>query len=154
MFKYIVIIFFSLFIAACQTQIKPEPLQSSSVEIQYIDLTDEENALLFNQYWIIDKRVNPYYPINAAKNSESGCTELIVGINPDGKAAHMKVVKSYPEGVFDGEAIKAVSKWRWQAAAENIDKKAVLTRIQLEFLIKGERDDKQRKEICGPIELK
>ncbi|MDN3389694.1 energy transducer TonB [Pseudoalteromonas sp. APC 3691] len=78
----------------------------------FIDLSSPELRSKAGEYWDVAKRVEPRYPIEAAKKSISGCVELAMLINSQGEAQGYKVIASYPEGVFDNNAAAAVGLWR------------------------------------------
>lgn len=117
--------------------------------IDYIDLTSHDNKELINNYWIVTKRQDPQYPGNAARNGVSGCVSVIVGINSDGTAGGYKVQKSFPKDVFDDYALAALSQWKWKASKQNTDKEAVLTTIQLDFMVNGSYNKAEAEEVCG-----
>ncbi|OHU88027.1 MULTISPECIES: energy transducer TonB [Pseudoalteromonas] len=124
--------------------------QTASLEqAKYIDLTSDSKNQLLAQYWVSKKRVEPLYPIDAAKSRLSGCVDLVVGINSDGTWHLHKVKKSYPQGVFDKPTFAALSKWRWKAAANNVEKLPVLTTIQMDFMIQGSKNKNEADTQCG-----
>ena len=131
--KSFLIMPFLLVITSCGTTQVDKT--SSTAAITYIDLSQDDERSLVEQYWTVKKRVEPRYPIQAAKKNISGCVDLIVGINEEGKLQGYKIKSSYPKGVFDKHAAAALGKWSWEPTSTNIDKKPVLTSIRLDFMM-------------------
>lgn len=119
----------TLLLSACSgTASAPQPAQ-----LNYVDLSSETDPSQIERYWDVAKTVEPEYPVSAARDGISGCVDLIVGINSDGKLQGFKIRSSYPKGVFDKSAATAIAKWRWSAAEANPERKPILTSYQLDF---------------------
>lgn len=137
----------SVFLVACAAN--DEVKVASEEPIKYIDLTLDEQKELVKEYWVVEKRQEPRYPVSAARDGLSGCVDLIVGIKSDGKAGGYKVKKSYPEGVFDEYAAAALTNWLWVPTDKNSAHAPVLTRIQLDFMVSGARNTTEAESQCG-----
>ncbi len=111
---------------------QPDPNQ-----IKYVDLSSEDKTDMVDQYWLATKRVAPEYNLEAAKQGLSGCVTATVGIGANGEMSGYKITDSFPQGVFDYQALAALKKWRWQATEANVDKVPVLTSIKLDFMLSG-----------------
>lgn len=122
--------------------------QFSEQSANYVDLSSEESKDKLANYWHIEKRVNPDFPKQAAKQSISGCVDVIVGVNKNGKMGIYKVKDSYPEGLFVDKAVAALQKWRWSAVSENPNKTSVLTSVQLTFYLQGTKNKDEFVERC------
>jgi len=117
-----------MFLASCgSTQVK------QPVKLDYIDLSKPEQVELVEQYWTNVQRVEPIFPTSEARNHISGCVDLIVGINSQGKVQGYQISSSYPKRIFDNAASTALSKWQWQATAQNKARLPVLTSVRLDF---------------------
>jgi TonB family protein len=136
-----------VFLLACASNNKVEVVVEEP--IQYLDLTLDDNNQLINEYWVIEKRIEPKYPISAARKGLSGCVDLIVSINSDGTSGDYKIRKSFPEGVFDKYATDALNNWQWVAADKNSDKTPVLTTVQLDFMVSGTNNKTEAENHCG-----
>lgn len=148
--KVVTLSIFSVFLVSCASTKTTETTNISKEKpVQYINLTLDDEKELIEEYWVVEKRQDPQYPISAARNGLSGCVDLIVGIDKSGKAAEYKVKKSYPEGVFDNYAAAAINNWRWAAASNNVDKAPVLTTIQLDFMVSGAKNKAEAEKQCG-----
>ncbi|MEX1669346.1 energy transducer TonB [Zhongshania guokunii] len=148
--KVVTLSIFSVFLVSCASTKTTETTNVSKDEsIQYIDLTSDDKKVLIEEYWVVEKRQDPQYPISAARKGLSGCVDLIVGIDKSGKAGGYKVKKSYPEGVFDKYAAAALNNWKWSAAGKNVDKAPVLTTIQLDFMVSGSKNKAKAEKQCG-----
>ncbi|GAA0810958.1 hypothetical protein GCM10009111_02720 [Colwellia asteriadis] len=137
----------SLFLGACASNDTVQIADKSPIE--YKDLSLKEQKQLVKEYWVVEKRQEPKYPISAARKGLSGCVDLIVGINKNGKTSGYKVKESYPEGVFDDHAAASLKNWKWSATEVNVDKTPVLTSIQLDFVVSGAKNAKEAKTKCG-----
>jgi TonB family protein len=145
--KALILSTFFIFTVACTSNKSADETRKESAD--YIDLTSDDNKETIKDYWMVTKRQNPQYPIIAARDGVSGCVEFIVGIDRDGTAGGYKVQKSFPEGVFDDYAAEALRQWKWKASKHNTDKAAVLTIIQLDFMVNGSYNKSQAEKACG-----
>ncbi|MCG9737065.1 TonB family protein [Shewanella insulae] len=59
-------------------------------------------------------RIEPFYPLTAARDEIEGCVEVSFSVNTSGKPINIQVIESKPEGVFDFEAVRAVAKWHYR----------------------------------------
>lgn len=79
-------------------------------------------------------RIEPQYPIAAARDGKEGWVQLSFTINEIGGVEDVKVIKADPKRVFDKEARKALRKWKYKPKI--VDGKAIkqpgLT-VQLDF---------------------
>ncbi len=79
-------------------------------------------------------RVNPKYPIGAARDGIEGWVVLAFDINTIGQVVNISVVDSQPKRVFDKAAKQALKKWKYKA--KSVDGKAVAQHnftVQLDF---------------------
>jgi protein TonB len=62
----------------------------------------------------------PRYPARARRQRIEGWVAVRFRVQPDGSVADVSVVAAEPEGIFDREAVGAVSRWRFaQSDAEH-----------------------------------
>ncbi|WP_341502324.1 M56 family metallopeptidase [Gallaecimonas sp. GXIMD4217] len=87
-------------------------------------------------------RIEPKYPVAAAKAGTEGSVVLAIDIQPDGKVTNAKVLKSVPAGTFDQAALAAVKKWQYQPSAKG--QKGV--QLQLDFAM---GPDSQHENLVG-----
>ncbi|NAW57205.1 MULTISPECIES: energy transducer TonB [unclassified Vibrio] len=59
-------------------------------------------------------RVEPRYPPRAQKRRLEGTVVLSFTIDASGRTTDIKVMSANPEGVFEREAIRALTKWKYQ----------------------------------------
>lgn len=133
-------------VSACQSTDATQSTANSN--IQYLDLSDHSQKGLVDNYWQVKFRKEPKYPRAAALNGISGCTELVVGINAEGKVSHYKVIKSYPAGVFDQNAVEAIVNWRYTPTATNQNLQPVLTTLQLDFMVSDVENLAEATALC------
>ncbi|WP_025821713.1 energy transducer TonB [Shewanella marina] len=79
-------------------------------------------------------RIEPQYPIAAARDGKEGWVQLSFTINELGGVEDVKVIKAEPKRVFNREAVRALKKWKYKPKI--VDGKAIkqpgLT-VQLDF---------------------
>ncbi|WP_077529148.1 energy transducer TonB [Vreelandella utahensis] len=59
-------------------------------------------------------RVPPQYPLEARREGTQGFVTLEFTIRPDGSVTKITVVDSHPEGTFEQEAKRALSRWTFE----------------------------------------
>ena len=79
-------------------------------------------------------RVNPKYPIGAARDGIEGWVMLAFDINAIGEVVNISIIDSQPKRVFDKAARQALKKWKYKA--KSIDGKNISQQkltVQLDF---------------------
>lgn len=128
-----------LFLSACSAT-KQNTLND------YIDLINDKEAVL--NYWIVHTKVAPKYPQQAKTKVLSGCVEFSLIIGSDGKALNPTIVKTFPKGVFDAQATRAIKKWKWAPTVTNPNRQAVATTIQYDFVVKESPNWQEAYDRC------
>ena len=84
-------------------------------------------------------RIEPKYPIQAARDGKEGWVKLSFTINEIGGVEDVKVIEAQPKRIFDKEAKRALRKWKYKPKV--VDGKAMkqpgLT-VQLDFKMNAE----------------
>ena len=76
-------------------------------------------------------RIEPKYPLAAAKSGTEGSVVLKFDIEVDGSVSHVEVVNAKPAYVFDKEAVRALKQWRYKSSGK-VSKNLL---VQLDFLM-------------------
>lgn len=81
-------------------------------------------------------RVQPKYPIKAARDGIEGWVSLSFSIDPVGRVTNVSVIDSQPNRVFDNEAKKALKRWKYKpqikdGKAIRVDHQSVLLEFKL-----------------------
>lgn len=79
-------------------------------------------------------RIEPQYPIAAARDGKEGYVQLSFTINEIGGVEDIKIIKAEPKRLFDREAKRALRKWKYKP--KMVDGKAVRQTgqtVQLDF---------------------
>ncbi len=126
-------------------------IHSNAKEAQvnnYIDLTKGDSAQALSDYWKLVQHSQPQFPATARRKGLSGCVDVQVRIDNNGRATGFKIAMSYPKGVFDEKAVLALDKWRWSPTSDNKKRTPVLTTVPLNFKLVGSRNAAKAKEHC------
>lgn len=79
-------------------------------------------------------RIEPKYPIQAARDGKEGWVKLSFTINEAGGVEDVEVIEAQPKRIFNREATRALRKWKYKPKIE--EGKAVKQfnmRVQLDF---------------------
>jgi len=77
-------------------------------------------------------RIEPKYPVQAAKDGVEGSVLLKFDIEPDGRTSNISVIAAKPENTFNKVAINALSQWKYKVESKG---KAKDMTVQLDFLL-------------------
>ncbi len=78
------------------------------------------------------KRMEPRYPVDAARKGLFGYVTLRLLVDEEGKVAAVDTLDSYPKNVFEKNSIAALKQWRYQA-----DGQKHIRKINLSFALEG-----------------
>jgi TonB family protein len=76
-------------------------------------------------------RIEPSYPIDAAKEGLNGYVQMSFDISPNGSVNNVRVTKSSPKQVFDASAVEALEQWKYQPSATGFKD----LQVQLDYVI-------------------
>lgn len=80
---------------------------------------------------IAEVKVQPRYPVQAAYEGVQGFVELQFNVERDGSTSNIKVINAQPKRVFEEEAIRALSQWKYSPAGRAEANKDIV--VKLEF---------------------
>ncbi len=81
-------------------------------------------------------RIEPRYPIAAARSKTEGSVVIKFDIGNDGQVEHAIVIESRPSGVFDQEAVMALNQWQYTRSDSGMKNQLV----QLDFVMAEDRE--------------
>jgi TonB family protein len=113
---------------------------------EYVDLIGNKYAVL--DYWVVKKKIGPKYPQQANTKRISGCVEFSLIIDSSGNAINPKIIKAFPEGVFDIQATRAIKKWKWVPTSKNSNRQPVATTIQHDCVVRNSFNFKDAYKNC------
>lgn len=64
-------------------------------------------------------RIEPKYPVEAARDGKEGWVRLSFTIMEDGSVGDIEVIDAEPKRIFDREAKRALGKWKYRAKVED-----------------------------------
>ncbi len=83
-------------------------------------------------------RIEPKYPIQAARDGKEGYVILSFTINEIGGVEDVKVIEAQPKRIFDKEAKRALRKWKYKPkVVDGKPQKQVGLTVQLDFKMDG-----------------
>ncbi|WP_414830449.1 energy transducer TonB [Alteromonas sp. H39] len=152
--KYVPVLLSSVILCACQSADSSDTAASkgpaTTIDVSgYPDFTAKADRSKVEEYWVKTTSKNPQYPMHAALDGISGCVEIVYSINASGKPEGYRIVKAFPSGTFENNAMAALARWRWKASETNIDKQPILTSTQLDFVVSNSKNIDQARDACG-----
>jgi protein TonB len=83
-------------------------------------------------------RIEPKYPIQAARDGKEGWVKLSFTINEIGGVEDVKVIDAQPKRIFDKEAKRALRKWKYRPkVVDGKPQKQYGLTVQLDFKMDG-----------------
>lgn len=81
-------------------------------------------------------RIEPRYPVQAARDGLQGWVKLRFSIMEDGSVDDVEVIEAEPRRVFDREAIRALRRWKYSPkVVDGKTMKQTGQQVQLDFTL-------------------
>ena len=81
-------------------------------------------------------RIEPRYPVQAARDGLQGWVKLRFSIMEDGSVDEVEVIEAEPRRVFDREAIRALRRWKYSPkVVDGKPLKQTGQQVQLDFTL-------------------
>lgn len=121
--------------AATAPTTTPEPAQAPPTQVASAKPATPVAASTApqNKDFQLVKRVNPSYPAQALRSRTEGWVELSFTITTNGDVEDVEVVNSNPRRVFDRDAARALSQWKFTPRVEGGKAVEAKARQRLEF---------------------
>jgi protein TonB len=87
---------------------------------------------------VLVRQVRPTYPAVAARRKQEGWVEVSYTVAANGAVTDVNVVRAQPRGVFDRDAVRAVSQWQFEPALDNGKPVARVQTRRIEFALKAQ----------------
>ncbi|MDP4529068.1 energy transducer TonB [Alkalimonas delamerensis] len=120
----------SILIALTACSIAPTPESQTT-----LDLTAEQHWV--SHYWQVSRTAVPEYPRQAAQRELNGCVRFQLTIDSHGRPQQIELIESFPAGVFDQSARRALAKFQWQPGEKNPEAQPARIPFQLDFTLEG-----------------
>ena len=78
------------------------------------------------------RRIEPKYPVNAARSGVYGYVKLRLLVDANGEVAAIDTLDAYPQNVFERVSIQAVKKWRYEPSDSSH-----IFKVELSFTLNG-----------------
>ncbi|WP_213995208.1 TonB family protein [Arsukibacterium sp.] len=78
------------------------------------------------------KRVNPEYPVEAARKGQYGYVQLRFLVDEQGRVTAVDTLDAYPAKVFDRASIRAIKRWRYEPSGQKH-----LMKVRLSYSLSG-----------------
>ncbi|PTN38778.1 energy transducer TonB [Desulfonatronum sp. SC1] len=99
---------------------------------------EPEGPVRYTQSLTPVSQIPPRYPRRAQLDGISGWVRLEFIVNPDGTVSDVTVVEAEPRrGIFDQEAVRALSRWRFQPQIRDGEPVQALATIVIKFSLEG-----------------
>lgn len=119
--------------------------QTTPTAVQYPELSVTD-GLMTTVQWQALPRVEPAYPIEAARDGKEGCATLEYVITPDYQITDVRIVETTAR-YFAREAQKSLPRWQWQSMPAGLISTAVKTQTRFEFCLEN------KEGRCAPEQL-
>lgn len=100
-----------------------------------MDLTSERHRVA--QYWQVSRAVRPEYPKQAEQRELNGCVRFHLIIDNHGRPQQIEQIESFPAGVFDYAARRALARFQWQPGEKNPAAVPARVPFQMDFILQG-----------------
>lgn len=79
-------------------------------------------------------RINPKYPVAAARDGLEGWVQLRFSVDATGAVTDIEVIAANPQRVFEQEAVRALKRWKYQPSTlDGASAKRTGLQVQLDF---------------------
>jgi len=95
------------------------PLPIEAPTLPETELPRDMPALTQNKSALPLVRIEPKYPVQAARDGVEGWVRLAFSVNSAGQVTDIQVIDSEPKRLFEREAIRALQQWKYQPQMEN-----------------------------------
>ncbi|MBK6725725.1 MAG: TonB family protein [Xanthomonadales bacterium] len=97
---------------------EPKPVEPKPVEPAPV-ATAPAQPVAQSRDPVLVRQVRPVYPAAAARRRQEGWVEVSFTVAASGDVTDVNVSRAQPRGVFDRDAVRAVSQWKYEPAMEN-----------------------------------
>ncbi|MBI2398053.1 MAG: energy transducer TonB [Xanthomonadales bacterium] len=97
---------------------EPKPVEPKPVEPAPVT-TAPAQPVAQSRDPVLVRQVRPVYPAAAARRRQEGWVEVSFTVAANGDVTDVNVARAQPRGVFDRDAVRAVSQWKYEPALEN-----------------------------------
>ncbi len=105
-------------------------------------------------FWANHRELEPVYSKLDIIKKRTACVTVMFKIGRDGKTSDASVVRIHPKdyGRFRKNSLKAVRKFRFKPAVDNLDRKEIITTHTFKFIPSVEPTKKPHREMLVKLE--
>ncbi len=119
-------------------QAEPRPAETAPAQAAPAEPPPPAQPVAESREPVLVRQVRPTYPAAAARRRQEGWVEVSFTVGVNGAVSDADVVRSQPRGVFDRDAVRAVSQWQFEPALENGKPAARQMTRRIEFALKAQ----------------
>ena len=94
------------------------------------------------------KRINPDYPLEAAKRGQFGYVKLRYLVNEQGEVTVIDTLDAYPDNVFETASKRALKRWRYEPTGQSY-----LQTVKMEFSLDGMINERVLEDVVTKNQL-
>lgn len=119
-------------------QAEPRPAEPAPTQAAPAEPPPSAQPVAESRDPVLVRQVRPTYPAAAARRKQEGWVEVSFTVGTNGSVSDVNVVRAQPRGVFDRDAVRAVSQWQFEPALDNGKTVARQLTRRIEFALKAQ----------------
>jgi protein TonB len=119
-------------------QAEPRPAETAPKPAAPAEPSPAPKPVAESREPVLVRQVRPTYPAAAARRKQEGWVEVSFTVGSNGSVSDVNVVRAQPRGVFDRDAVRAVSQWQFEPALDNGKTVSRQLTRRIEFALKSQ----------------
>ena len=119
-------------------QAEPRPVEPAPAQAAPAEPPPPAQPVAESREPVLVRQVRPTYPAAAARRKQEGWVEVSFTVGANGAVTDVNVLRAQPRGVFDRDAVRAVSQWQFEPALDNGKTVSRQMTRRIEFALKAQ----------------